>query len=187
MKNKRTTWLKGRTRRRRDRSTERLIADLSVRVCRETEEDSSSSLAHTSSALQRTLISDLRSVVPGDVAPTQTIVQYCAEAYAGVSSGTFWFRDLQRGVVQLLGRSLSKHFAWYLAGPICIVRELYISLLNNNKISDLLHRFSHLGFFRGHLSKNNCVLVMWLLSTLLSVLVHLFSTVYLFYCEENPE
>ena len=152
--------LRGCTRRRRDRSTERLITDLRVRVCRETEEDSSSRLAHTSSAFAEDFISDLRAAVPSDAAPMQTAVRYCAEAYAGVSSGTFWFRDLQRGAVQLLGRSLAEHFAWYLAGLICTVRELYISLLNNNKISDLLHWFFHLGFFRGQLSKNNCVLLM---------------------------
>jgi hypothetical protein len=160
MKNKRTTWLRGRIRRRRNRSTKRLIADLSVRVCRETEEDSSRRLAHTSSAFAEDSILDLRAAGPGDATPTQTTVRSCAEAYAGVSSCTFCFRDLQRGVTQMLGKSFSEHSAWYLAGPICIVRELYISLLNNNKISDLLHRFSHLGFFRGHLSKKNCVLVM---------------------------
>jgi hypothetical protein len=135
-----------------------LIADLNVRVCRETK-DSSSRLTHTSSAFAEDFISDLRATVPSDAAPTQTVVQYCAEAYAGVSSSTFWFRDSQRGAVQVLGKSLAEHFAWYLAGPICTVRELYISLLNNNKISDLMHRFSHLGFFRGLLSKNKCELV----------------------------
>jgi hypothetical protein len=131
-----------------------------VRVCRETKEDSSSRLTHPSSAFVEYFISDLRVAVPSDATPTQTIVRYCAEAYARVSSGTFWFRDLQRAVVQLLGKSLAEHFAWYLAVPICTVRELYISLLNNNKISDLLHRFSHLGFFWGLMSKNKCVLVM---------------------------
>jgi hypothetical protein len=152
--------LRGRTRKRRVRSTERLIADLSVTVCRETEEDSSKRLAHTSLAFADDFISDLRVIVPSDAAPTQTTVRYCAEAYAVVSSGTFWFRDLQRGVVQVLGKSLTEHFAWYLVGSFCTVRELYISLLNNNKLLELLHRFSHLGFFQGLLSKNKCVLVM---------------------------
>jgi hypothetical protein len=102
----------------------------------------------------------MRAAVLGDTTPMQTSVRSCAEACVGVPSGTFWFRDLQRGAVQLLGRSFSEHSAWYLAGPICIVRELYISLLNYNKILDLLHRFSHLGLFWGLLSKNRCVLVM---------------------------
>jgi hypothetical protein len=138
-----------------------LIAELSVRVCREIKEDLSSRLTHTSSTFAEDFISDMRVAVPSDATPTQTTVRYCVEAYAGVSLGTFWFRDLKRGgAVQLLGRSLAEHFAWYLIGPICSVRELYISLLNNNKISDLLHPFSHLGFFWGLLSKNKCVLVM---------------------------
>ena len=34
---------------------------------------------------------------------------------------------------------------------------LRISLLHNNKNPQLLHRFYQIGFFRGHLSKNNCV------------------------------
>jgi hypothetical protein len=160
MKNKRTTWLRGHIGRRRNQSTKRLIVDLSVRVCKETEEDSSRRLAHTSSTFAEDFILDLRAAVPGDATPTQTTIRSCAEAYAGVSSCTFCFRDLQRGAVQLSGKSFSEHSAWYLAGPICIVRELHIFLLNNNKISDLLHRFSHIGFFRGHLSKTNCVLVM---------------------------
>jgi hypothetical protein len=88
-----------------------LIVDLSVRVCREIEEDSSSRLAHTSSAFVEDFISDLRAIVPSDAAPMQTTVRYYAEAYARVSSCTFWFRDLQKGVVQLLGKSLAEHFA----------------------------------------------------------------------------
>jgi hypothetical protein len=110
-------------------------------------------LTQTSSTFVEDFISDLRTTIPSDAAPTQTTIRYCTKADIMVSSGTIWFKDLQRGVIQLLGRSLVEHFAWYLVGPICTVRELYISLLNNNKISYLLHRFSHLGFFRDYCSK----------------------------------
>ena len=94
--------------------------------------------------------------------------------------------NVQRGKIEWRrGRSTAYHVSGIFRSAReihlrCMLNDLLVilsvkelSLLKNNINPHLLHRFSHIGFFRGQLSKNNCVHVV------VSIVLYVF---YLFFC-----